>query len=175
MTKPSETPRTDAAAFDQVCCGGEYPVKRKYYAEGDYVEADDARKLELELAEAKKAFPWCEEHKPSGGTRSGCPICAIEILNSTISRIDYACEQPNEMGVSQYDIDYNEDRVVKRVQDLMARAAQAECERDELLDELSLAATNLEAAAKSVEHPLTRSVYEFQVRHIRKLIKRVRP
>ena len=48
----SDTPRTDAMAVNQECCGGEYRAEVEHAPDGDYVLADDARQLERELSAA---------------------------------------------------------------------------------------------------------------------------
>lgn len=47
------TPRVNAEAFDQVCCGDEYDIRRFVSPEGEYVDADFARQLERELVAAE--------------------------------------------------------------------------------------------------------------------------
>lgn len=88
------------------------------------------KKLRTELASAQqakqdalKAGGFCEKHHPDGGTRN-CVICAGEALMAALSRISYACEPPNEMGVSIYAVHMDEEGVVQRVQE-MAKAKQA--------------------------------------------------
>lgn len=44
---------------------------------------------------------------------------AVIQLSAALSRIDYALGEPNEMQVSEYDIDYDEERVVRRVRALI--------------------------------------------------------
>jgi hypothetical protein len=79
---------------------------------------------ELEqLAAYKKSFPTCDRHAPSGGTRAGCLICALEKLSAALSRIDYACGEPNDMQVSGYDVHCNEDAVVEQVEKMVKRLA----------------------------------------------------
>ena len=64
------------------------------------------------LEHYRMAYQPCEEHEPSGGARSGCVICGLIDLNRAISRIDYALGRQNEMGVSLYDVDVSEERVI---------------------------------------------------------------
>lgn len=71
--------------------------------------------LRAELAQHKASLPTCEKHKPYRGARNGCVICSGHALSHALSRIDYACGEPNEMECSDYDVHYNEDEVVKRV------------------------------------------------------------
>lgn len=63
----------------------------------------------------KNAAPLCDKHQPDGGTRGLCVICAGELLQHALSRISYACETPNEMQCSSYDVHMNEDAVVAQV------------------------------------------------------------
>ena len=70
----------------------------------------------IEARRYQHAAPLCENHRPDGGVRAMCLVCAIERLQSALSRIDYLCMEPNEMGVSDYDCHYDEEAVVRRVE-----------------------------------------------------------
>jgi len=76
--------------------------------------------MTVELAQYKASSPLCEEHKPTGGARGSCLVCACIKLSAAIDRIDYACDEPNEMEVSGYTVHCNEDVVVENVQKLKA-------------------------------------------------------
>jgi len=77
------------------------------------------------IADHKKALPTCDIHKPDGGSRSGCMICALQTLSAALSRIDYACGEPNEMRMSDYDLHCNEEAVVEHVQTRIATLEKA--------------------------------------------------
>ena len=63
----------------------------------------------------------CDKHQPKGGTRGMCVICAGERLQGALSRIDYACGEPNGMECSDYDVHMSEQAVVERVQAIASR------------------------------------------------------
>lgn len=71
-------------------------------------------RLTKELEDYKKASGLCLNHKPSGGTRN-CLVCGCLKLIEALSLIDQLVFEPNEMGVSPYDLDYDEQMVVSRV------------------------------------------------------------
>lgn len=67
------------------------------------------------VARERQATQLCEKHKPYGGARSMCVICAGEKLQAALSRISYLCGEPNDMQCSDYDVHMNEDAVVEQV------------------------------------------------------------
>lgn len=76
------------------------------------------------LEEYAAAAPLCVTHQPrGGGKRAGCLVCHLEKLSAALSRIDYACVEPNEMGLSSYDLHFDEAHVVKHVQELATSTA----------------------------------------------------
>jgi hypothetical protein len=84
--------------------------------------ADRVERIEGELAAQKASAPLCEEHRPNGGTRGGCLVCAVTRLSAALSRISYACEEPNDYQCSSYDAHCNEDAVVVQVAVALADA-----------------------------------------------------
>lgn len=61
---------------------------------------------------------WCAEHDREGGT-TGCLTCACVELSSALSQIDYLLGQPNEMGVSDYDLHCDPQLVVERLRECL--------------------------------------------------------
>lgn len=82
-----------------------------------------------ERDQLKQAAGFCDKHKPNGGSRN-CLVCATEKLSYTLSRISYICSQPNEMEVSDYSVNYNEDEVVKQVKQLKQQLEQLQCDHE---------------------------------------------
>ena len=78
-----------------------------------------------------KAAPLCEKHQPNGGTRGMCVICAGESLQHALSRISYACEPPNEMQYSSFDVHMDETAVVAQV---VAQAERVRVLREALIN-----------------------------------------
>jgi len=91
--------------------------------------ATEIERLRTERDALRAATALCEEHPPVG-TRGQCIICAGAKLQAALSHIDYALGEPNEMGVSLYDADYDENRVVARVEGLRADAERYRWLRD---------------------------------------------
>ncbi len=96
----------------------------------------DVARLEAERDALRKTFPHCDKHKPNGGHRAGCIICSGEKLCAALSRIDYACEEPNEEEMSGYDLHCDEDAVVANVQKLRAERDTLKAMCAELTEQL---------------------------------------
>ena len=124
---PTPTPETDAVITTM---GG-----NAYFAP-NCVPADFARKLERERDAAIKSAGFCGKHKPNGGVRN-CLVCTCGLLSFTLSHISYLCGHPNEMNQSDYDLHYNEQEVVKQVQQLIQERDQLRKVADELAEQLT--------------------------------------
>lgn len=109
-TNKRPTPETDAASFNVYA---EW-LGRKKLMESDIVEADFARRLERERDEERAYAQQC---------RDGCIS-----LSRSIECIDYACGEPNEMGVSEYCVHQNDEAVVARVKGMRETLRNAEAE-----------------------------------------------
>jgi len=83
------------------------------------VSADVVYALLDEIDNYKKAAPFCDKHKPNGGSRGECLVCVLIEYSHCISRIDYAIGPPNEMQCSGYDVFGDPSLVVRRVESLM--------------------------------------------------------
>ncbi len=99
-TNKRPTPETDAACWMQDDC--------------EIINSNFARRLERERDEAKAYAQQC---------RDGCVS-----LSHSIDRIDYACGEPNEMGVSEYCVHQNDEAVVARVKGMRETLRNAEAE-----------------------------------------------
>ena len=103
-----------------------------------------------------KAAPLCEKHQPNGGTRGMCVICAGESLQHALSRISYACEPPNEMQYSSFDVHMDETAVVAQV---VAQAERIRVLREALKWRLigyPMIATRLMDGRRCAPHEATR-------------------
>jgi hypothetical protein len=82
--------------------------------------AAQAEALTAERDALRDAAPLCETHKPNGGKRGVCLVCACQSLSAALSRISYLCGEPNEMGCGPYDVHCEESAVVEQVVALRA-------------------------------------------------------
>ena len=92
------------------------------------VQAD--QRAEIDAANAAAA--WCDKHKPNGGARGYCVICAGRALSAALSKISLLCSEPNEMDCSPYDVHCDELAVGSQVEKLIADLAAANAVSDEL-------------------------------------------
>ena len=100
-----------------------------------------------------KAAPLCEKHQPNGGTRGMCVICAGESLQHALSRISYACEPPNEMQCSSFDVHMDETAVVTQV---VAQAERIRVLREAVQNSIDASdAANAEMATKLIAQGIT--------------------
>lgn len=95
--------------------------------------ADELDRLTAELDEHKKSAAFCEKHKPNGGHRAMCLVCACQNLSAALSRISYLCGEPNEMECGPYDVHCDESAVVSQVERLTARVAELEKDADQVV------------------------------------------
>lgn len=101
-------------------------------AETIQAAAPERQEWQREVVALRKSFPYCEKHKPNGGTRSGCLECAYIELNAALSRISYLCGEPNEMEYSSYDADYDAQDVVRQVETLRRDAERWRAMRQQM-------------------------------------------
>lgn len=76
--------------------------------------------LEAERDAHQHSAAWCEKHKPAGGQRAMCLVCACQSLSAALSRISYLCGKPNEMECGPYDVHSDESAVVAEVSAALA-------------------------------------------------------
>lgn len=100
------------------------------FNEGDLFgeAADELDRLTTLVSEHEKSAAWCEKHKPNGGYRAVCLVCACQKLSAALSRISYLCSKPNEMECGPYDVHCDEGAVVEQVRSLTAQVAKLEDE-----------------------------------------------
>lgn len=91
----------------------------------------EVERLTAALQQERDSAAWCDKHKPNGGHRAACLVCACVIYSSALSRISYLCGEPNEMECGPYDIHCDESAVVEQVKQLTAErdALQADAAR----------------------------------------------
>ena len=145
-TNERPTPETDAKVKDG------HRVPHRAFDEQDYptcVPIDFARRLERERDEAVAYAERCKQ---------GCIS-----LSHAIDRIDYACGEPNEMGVSEYCVHQNDEAVVARVKgklrkmiDLEEHVAKLKLERSELWVEIAAAKHGDSGHLRAIEAHLDR-------------------
>lgn len=75
--------------------------------------------VEKERDELRAAAGFCNKHQPNGGARN-CLVCGCEALTTALSRISYACEPPNEMECSTFDVYRDEEAVLAQVKVVVA-------------------------------------------------------
>jgi hypothetical protein len=78
------------------------------------------------IAELEDAAPLCDKHKPNGGKRAVCLVCALQEQSAALSQISYLCGPPNEMECGPYDIHCDESAVVEQVRAQAKRIAELE-------------------------------------------------
>lgn len=93
--------------------------------------------LEAERDAHQRAAQWCDKHTPGPGTRAVCLVCACQKLSAALSRISYACGEPNENECSDYDVHADEDAVVEQVRARVAELEAREPRRPDLLEKLT--------------------------------------
>lgn len=96
------------------------------------------RELARAHAQLLRQAPLCEKCNHATGTRSGCPYCALTKLGDALSQVDSALDEPEEIaiGVSRYDVDLDEVRVVERVRSIVAERNRLRAELDAISNTL---------------------------------------
>ena len=113
-----------AAHYLSIDGGSTLPIDRRVALAWIRRAAHAESQLAAARAEAerlKQLAPLCDEHGSGDGTRFGCPYCAIQRMQTALSRIDYLIGEPNEMQSSLYDVDYDEKRVAQDVEATVTR------------------------------------------------------
>jgi hypothetical protein len=89
------------------------------------------RSVAAERDRLRRLAPLCAECGTGPGARSGCPYCDLRQKYTALSAIDHALD-PNEHGISRYDTDYDEGRVVAAVSRLAAERDKFKAAVEEL-------------------------------------------
>lgn len=108
-------------------------------------EAEQAK----QITQLQNSAGFCEKHPPGNGHRR-CLVCGCIELSFALSQIDYAISEPNEMGVSTYDVFPYPDTVVDRVKKKIAEQAAYIERLNARVRELEEALTNVDAKVESI-------------------------
>jgi hypothetical protein len=162
----SDTPKTDAVetlSHEKHVHLRHEDCHTSYWCFSHADMVNHSRTLERENNQLRAAAGFCEKHQPDGGMRN-CLVCGCEKLTHALDRISYACGEPNEHGLSEYGNHYDEEIVVKQVEQLRADLKQCAFPLDEIITHLAVLAKALRICRQHAINDDDRSYWDHEIK-----------